>query len=48
MFTDGLRITAIHNHWLFDKPRLLYLHIETVEPPIQFVNKLRLALIVLK
>ncbi|MFP3514257.1 DUF1259 domain-containing protein, partial [Peribacillus sp. SIMBA_075] len=25
---QGLRITALHNHWLFDNPRLMYLHIE--------------------
>jgi len=45
---QGLRITALHNHWLFDNPRLMYLHIETVEPPIQFAKKLRRALNVLK
>ncbi|MFP3392398.1 DUF1259 domain-containing protein [Brevibacillus sp. SIMBA_040] len=44
---QGLRITALHNHWLFDNPRLMYLHIETVEPPIQFAKKLRRALNVL-
>ncbi|WNC12992.1 DUF1259 domain-containing protein [Brevibacillus brevis] len=45
---QGLRVTALHNHWLFDRPRLMYLHIETVEPPIQFAKKLRRALRVLK
>lgn len=45
---QGLRITALHNHWLFDNPRLMYLHIETVEPPIRFAKKLRRALNVLK
>lgn len=45
---QGLRVTALHNHWLFDSPRLMYVHIETVEPPSQFAKKLRRALNVLK
>ncbi|EPY09980.1 protein of unknown function [Paenibacillus sp. cl6col] len=45
---QGFKITAIHNHWLFDKPRLMYLHIETIENPVTFARKLRAALNVLK
>lgn len=45
---QGLKVTALHNHWLFDTPRLMYVHVETVEPPIQFAKKLRRALNVLK
>lgn len=37
---QGLKVTAVHNHWLFDKPRLMYVHVETVENPIVFANKL--------
>ncbi|MDG0873980.1 DUF1259 domain-containing protein [Paenibacillus thiaminolyticus] len=44
----GFKITAIHNHWLFDKPRLMYLHLETIENPVTFARKLRAALNVLK
>ncbi|MCC3376283.1 DUF1259 domain-containing protein [Cohnella sp. REN36] len=36
----GLKVTAIHNHWLFDKPRLMYVHVESVENPIVFATKL--------
>lgn len=36
----GLKVTAIHNHWLFDSPRLMYVHVETVENPIIFSRKL--------
>jgi hypothetical protein len=36
----GLKVTAVHNHWLFDKPRLMYVHVESVENPIQFARKL--------
>ncbi|MBH0332037.1 hypothetical protein ABH14_20150 [Brevibacillus brevis] len=45
---EGFIVSALHNHWLFDKPRLMYLHIESVEPPIEFAKKLRRALNVLK
>ncbi|MUG47572.1 DUF1259 domain-containing protein [Paenibacillus woosongensis] len=44
----NIKVTAIHNHWLFEKPRLIYLHIESVENPIVFARKLRAALNVLK
>ncbi|KIL41775.1 hypothetical protein SD70_05305 [Gordoniibacillus kamchatkensis] len=36
----GLKVTAVHNHWLFDKPRLMYVHVESVENPIVFASKL--------
>ncbi|WP_336787967.1 DUF1259 domain-containing protein [Paenibacillus sp. MMO-177] len=36
----GLKVTAVHNHWLFDKPRLMYVHVESVENPIVFAKKL--------
>lgn len=45
---QGFIVTALHNHWLFDKPRLMYLHLESVEPPLEFAKKLRRALDVLK
>ncbi|WP_225948128.1 MULTISPECIES: DUF1259 domain-containing protein [unclassified Paenibacillus] len=35
----NLKVTAIHNHWLFDKPRLMYVHLESVENPIVFARK---------
>jgi hypothetical protein len=36
----NLKVTAVHNHWLFDKPRLMYVHVESVENPIVFARKL--------
>ena len=36
-----LKVTAVHNHWLFDKPRLMYVHVESVENPIAFARKLK-------
>ncbi|MCP3740332.1 DUF1259 domain-containing protein [Rossellomorea sp. BNER] len=41
-------VTAVHNHWLFDKPRLMYMHFESIDEPISFAKKVRDALSVLK
>jgi hypothetical protein len=41
-------VTAIHNHWLFEEPRAMYMHFESVEPPLQFARKVREAFRVLR
>ncbi|WP_408010438.1 DUF1259 domain-containing protein [Pseudalkalibacillus sp. A8] len=41
-------VTAIHNHWLFEEPRAMYMHFESVEPPLQFARKVREAFRVLE
>lgn len=38
MKRKGIRITAIHNHWLFDNPRLIYIHWEAIMEPLQFAR----------
>lgn len=38
---QGLIVSALHNHWLYSNPMILYLHIQSVEPPVNFANKLR-------
>ena len=35
----GIEVTALHNHWLFDNPRLMFIHFKSVEPPISFAMK---------
>ncbi|WP_082341107.1 DUF1259 domain-containing protein [Sporosarcina globispora] len=36
----GLIVTAVHNHWLFDRPRLMYMHWENAgESPFNFARK---------
>jgi len=35
----GLIVTAVHNHWLFDNPRLMYMHWENVGNPTQFARR---------
>ncbi len=42
-FIDSLRddtilVTAIHTHWLFDRPRLVYVHFEAVRDPLVFAQ----------
>lgn len=34
----GITVTAIHNHWLFDNPRLMYMHWEKVGDPVKFAT----------
>jgi hypothetical protein len=43
-FIDALRaggiiVTALHNHWLFERPRLMFIHWESVDDPIAFAEK---------
>lgn len=34
----GIIVTALHNHWLFDEPRLMYIHWEKVSNPFNFAR----------
>ncbi|MEH7121378.1 DUF1259 domain-containing protein [Neobacillus vireti] len=34
----GIIVTAVHNHWLFDNPRLMYMHWENVGDPFEFAR----------
>ncbi|MGM9988320.1 MAG: DUF1259 domain-containing protein [Bacillaceae bacterium] len=43
----GIIVTALHNHWLFDEPRLMYMHFELIDKPLDFAKKVRDALSVL-
>ena len=44
----GILVTAIHNHWLFDDPRLMYIHFESIDRPLDFAIKVAQALRVLR
>ncbi|OUS76574.1 hypothetical protein B1748_10760 [Paenibacillus sp. MY03] len=35
----GIKVTALHNHWLNENPRLMYMHWEAIENPIVFARK---------
>ncbi|WP_028776001.1 DUF1259 domain-containing protein [Shimazuella kribbensis] len=41
---QGIKVSSIHNEWLFDNPRLIYVNIESVEKPLIFARKVRRAL----
>ncbi|WP_188208121.1 DUF1259 domain-containing protein [Alkalibacillus aidingensis] len=44
---QDIQLTAVHNHWLFEDPRLMYIHFQSIEPPLQFAKKTANALEVL-
>lgn len=46
--SHGIGITALHNHWLFDCPRLMYIHFESIDFPLDFARKVADALKVLR
>jgi len=37
---QGLIVSALHNHWLYTKPLVMYIHIQSVEPPLHFAKKM--------
>ncbi|MCM3141260.1 DUF1259 domain-containing protein [Brevibacillus sp. MER 51] len=41
-------VTALHNHWLFNNPGIMFIHFESIDEPVQFAHKVRHALSVLK
>ncbi|MBT2639997.1 MULTISPECIES: DUF1259 domain-containing protein [unclassified Bacillus (in: firmicutes)] len=34
----GIIVTAVHNHWLFEDPRLMYMHWENIGDPFEFAK----------
>jgi hypothetical protein len=42
--SDHIKVSAIHNHWLFEKPRLIYMHLESIQSPIEFAKEVTVAL----
>ncbi|MBD2871884.1 DUF1259 domain-containing protein [Paenibacillus arenilitoris] len=41
---QGIKVSSIHNEWLFDRPQLIYVNIEAVERPLVFARIVRRAL----
>jgi hypothetical protein len=35
----GIKVTALHNHWLNDVPKLMYVHWEANMKPLEFARK---------
>ncbi|WP_053362854.1 DUF1259 domain-containing protein [Bacillus sp. FJAT-27251] len=40
----GMIVSALHNHWLFTSPNIMYLHVQSVEPPLDFARKMAYSL----
>jgi len=38
---NGVKVTAVHNHWLNESPRLMYIHWESIDDPIAFARKVK-------
>lgn len=36
----GIIVSAIHNHWIFDNPKLIYIHIECIMNSEDFAKEL--------
>ena len=34
----GITVTALHNHWLKENPRLMYMHWEAISNPVVFAR----------
>ncbi|KNF08930.1 hypothetical protein CLPU_5c02370 [Gottschalkia purinilytica] len=45
---QGIKVTALHNHWLFDKPRLFYIHFFSIDDPLTFAKKVARAFEILE
>jgi hypothetical protein len=41
---QGIKVTALHNHWLNENPRLMYIHWESIDNPIAFARKTKEAI----
>jgi hypothetical protein len=37
----GIKVTALHNHWLFTNPNIWYIHWEAVQKPLVFARNVR-------
>ncbi|AAS42065.1 MULTISPECIES: DUF1259 domain-containing protein [Bacillus] len=37
---QGIIVSALHNHWLYMNPLIMYIHIQSIEPPLHFAQKL--------
>lgn len=37
---QGLIVSALHNHWLFTEPVILYMNVPSIEHPLHFAQKM--------
>lgn len=39
LLQQGITVTAVHNHWLLDSPKLIYMHSESIMNPVEYATK---------
>lgn len=39
--STGIKVTALHNHWLFTNPNIWYIHWEQIQFPLIFARNVR-------
>src|SRR5438094_206426 len=44
LLDNGLDVTALHNHFFFDEPRMLYMHVHGHGKPADLARKVKPAL----
>lgn len=44
----GFTVSALHNHWVYEEPRIMYLHFQASGDPIQLAKGVRSAVDVIK
>src|SRR5438477_13038355 len=44
LLDNGLDVTALHNHFFFDEPRMLYIHVPGMGKPMDLARKVKPAL----
>ncbi|AOZ91159.1 DUF1259 domain-containing protein [Paenibacillus crassostreae] len=37
----GIKVTSLHNHWLFTNPNIWYIHWEAIQRPLVFARNVR-------
>ena len=40
LLSQNITVSAIHNHFIFDRPRLIYVHCQAVMEPLTFANRM--------
>jgi hypothetical protein len=41
---QGIKVSSVHNEWLFDHPQLIYVNVEASAHPLVYARKVRRAL----
>ncbi|SHJ91912.1 protein of unknown function [Clostridium cavendishii DSM 21758] len=45
---NQIAIGAVHNHWIYDEPKIVYVHFQSIDKPLDFAQKVSDALSIIK